>query len=86
VTSIGTYDEKGNWPRVSSGPNIREFILGSEGNYGVITEAVIKIKRLAEVRKYGSLLFSNFEDGIKFAEEMAMKGVRPASLRLVDNL
>jgi alkyldihydroxyacetonephosphate synthase len=36
----------GNWPRISNGPEFKQIILGSEGNLGVITEAVIKVKRL----------------------------------------
>jgi len=44
VTPKGTYTKNQNVPRMSSGPNLTEFILGSEGILGIITEAVIKIK------------------------------------------
>jgi FAD/FMN-containing dehydrogenase len=30
-------------PRISSGPDINQMILGSEGIFGVITEAVVKV-------------------------------------------
>lgn len=33
---------------MSSGPELNEFIIGSEGNFGIITEAVIKIRNLPE--------------------------------------
>lgn len=62
------------------------MILGSEGNYGVITEAVIKIKKLPEIKRYGSILFPNFEIGMKFMEEVGRRGIRPASIRLMDNI
>ena len=53
---------------------------------GVVTEAVIKIHKKAEVENYGSVIFPDFESGFKFMREVAEKGDWPASLRFVDNL
>jgi hypothetical protein len=33
-----------------------------------VTEAVVKIRKLPEVKKYGSVLFPDMESGIKFME------------------
>lgn len=60
--------------------------MGHEGNLGVVTEAVIKIKNKPEAKRFGSILFPNFELGIKFMNDVGINGVRPASVRLVDNL
>lgn len=38
--------------------------MGHEGNLGVVTEAVIKIKKKPEVKRFGSILFPDFEKGI----------------------
>jgi alkyldihydroxyacetonephosphate synthase len=38
--------------------------MGSEGNFGLITEAVIKVKPLPEVRIFDSIIFPDFEKGI----------------------
>jgi alkyldihydroxyacetonephosphate synthase len=38
--------------------------MGSEGNYGIITEAVIKVKPLPEARIFDSILFYDWETGI----------------------
>lgn len=62
------------------------MILGSEGNFGVITEAVLRIRPIPQVKTYGSIIFPNFEVGIKFMEEMARGRIWPASIRLVDNI
>jgi len=43
VTSKGTYNKVTSWPRISNGPDLNHLIMGSEGNYGIITEAVIKV-------------------------------------------
>ena len=37
ATPLGTFQKVQNAPRVSSGPDINEFILGHEGNFGLIT-------------------------------------------------
>lgn len=44
VTPAGTYTKKSLWPRTSNGPDINHVVMGSEGNIGIITEAVIKVK------------------------------------------
>lgn len=72
-------------PRISSGPDIHHFILGSEGTLGVITDATLKIRPLPQVVKYGSVAFPTFDDGIRFMREIARQKCAPASLRLLDN-
>ncbi len=44
ATPIGTIQKEQNCPRISSGPDIHEFILGHEGNFGIITECIIKVR------------------------------------------
>lgn len=58
-------------PRNSIGPDIQHFMLGSEGILGVITEVTFRIRPLPEVRKYGSVVFENFERGVGFLREVA---------------
>ena len=61
------------------------MILGSEGNFGIITEAVLRIRKLPEVVIYDSILFRNFEQGVSFMRELGQRNIRPASARTVDN-
>ena len=56
---------------MSSGPDLNEFILGSEGNFGIITEAIIKVKNIPEKTVYDSILFYNYEIGINFMYDVA---------------
>lgn len=65
---------------------MRQFIIGNEGNFCVVTEAIVKLKKLPDVKRYGSVLFPDFEHGIKFMAELGRKGLRPASARMVDNI
>lgn len=48
VTSKGTFSKKSEWPRISNGPDLNHIIMGSEGNLGIITEAVLRIRLLPE--------------------------------------
>lgn len=61
------------------------MIIGSEGNIGLITEAVIKVKPLPEVRIFDSILFYNWESGVEFMRAVAKTKSYPTSCRLVDN-
>jgi len=85
VTPIGTIEKGCNVPRISSGPDVNHIILGSEGTLGVITEAVIKVRPLPECRRYGSIVFPDFESGVAFLREIARHRCAPTSIRLVDN-
>jgi alkyldihydroxyacetonephosphate synthase len=86
VTSKGTYNKLSEWPRISNGPDINHVVLGHEGNLGIITEAVLRIRKIPEQRKFGSFIFPDFELGVKFMDEMARGRLWPASIRLVDNI
>lgn len=44
VTSKGTYNKLSEWPRVSNGPDLNHIVMGHEGNFGIVTEAVLRIR------------------------------------------
>jgi alkyldihydroxyacetonephosphate synthase len=71
VTPNGTFKKNEHWPRISAGPDFNQVILGAEGNLGVVTEAIIKIRPVPEVQQFDSIIFPNFENGVKFMEEMS---------------
>jgi alkyldihydroxyacetonephosphate synthase len=45
--------------------------MGHEGNLGIITEAVLRVRKIPEVKEYSSFVFHEFEIGIKFMDEVA---------------
>ena len=47
------------------------FCVTCVGTLGVITEVTMKIRPLPEMRKYGSVVFANFESGVGFIREVA---------------
>jgi len=86
VTANGTFKKQEHWPRISAGPDFNQLIMGHEGNFGVVTEAIIRVRPVPEKVEYGSFIFPNMEIGIRFMEEMAKQRMYPTSLRLVDNI
>ena len=85
VTPTGNIETKCITPRSSTGIRPQVFLFGSEGNLGIITKAIIKIHLEPEVRKFGSLVFPNFEYGVRFLKDLRQNGTLPASIRLVNN-
>ena len=86
VTAAGPLSRPHIAPRESAGLDPRRWLFGSEGTLGIITHAVVKIFPLPEVRKYDSVLFPTFEDGVAFLYDLTRESRPPASVRLVDNL
>ncbi|XP_019129756.2 alkyldihydroxyacetonephosphate synthase, peroxisomal [Larimichthys crocea] len=85
VTPQGVIEKSCQGPRMSTGPDIHHFIMGSEGTLGVVTEVTMKIRPMPEYQKYGSVVFPNFEQGVACLREVAKQRCAPASIRLMDN-
>ncbi|XP_063235126.1 alkyldihydroxyacetonephosphate synthase isoform X2 [Bacillus rossius redtenbacheri] len=85
VTPAGVLEKACLAPRVSCGPDLHHLVLGSEGTLGVITEVMLKIRPLPACKKYGSVVFPDFESGVRCLREVARKRCQPASVRLMDN-
>ncbi|XP_054713669.1 alkyldihydroxyacetonephosphate synthase, peroxisomal-like [Uloborus diversus] len=85
VTPSGEIQKNCQVPRISSGPDIHQFILGSEGTLGVVTEVVIRVRPVPPCTKYGSIVFPSFEPGVACLQEVVRQQLKPASIRLMDN-
>jgi alkyldihydroxyacetonephosphate synthase len=71
-------------PSASTGPSVREMILGSEGRLGVITEVTVQVHRTPEVREINGYLFPNWEAGIAAMHEISQSDARPTVTRVSD--
>jgi alkyldihydroxyacetonephosphate synthase len=58
-------------PSTSTGPSVREMVLGSEGRLGIITEATVHIRRIPEQRTILGYLFPTFADGLAAMQDLA---------------
>jgi alkyldihydroxyacetonephosphate synthase len=73
-------------PRESVGADPARWLIGSEGRLGIVTSAVTKVFPLPALRRFGSVLFRDFEAGFAFLQAVQRSGGVPASVRLMDNL
>jgi len=60
--------------------------MGHEGNLGIITEAVLRIRPIPELSRHNSIIFPDYDTGVQFMHEVATSRNWPASCRLVDNI
>lgn len=73
-------------PKRSSGPELMQIFLGSEGTYGIITSVEMKIYPLAEKRIFATFTFPTTEDGLNAIRGFVHRGLRPAVVRLYDEI
>ena len=85
VTADGVISRPQVGPRESIGTNPKNIMFGSEGNFGIVTTAVVKLFAVPDVQRYGSVIFPNLKAGVDFLYELSISGAVPASMRLMDN-
>ncbi|HET91816.1 MAG TPA: FAD-binding oxidoreductase, partial [Chloroflexi bacterium] len=84
VTPVGIIETK-NTPATAAGPGLLEMLIGSEGSYGILTEATMRVHPLPAVQDYRGILFHTLEDGLSaFRDLMQSPALRPAIIRLSD--
>ena len=60
------------------------LFLGSEGTFGVITEATMRITRLPETRLFRALLFKDVATGLEAGRRMMVERLDPLVIRMYD--
>ncbi len=71
-------------PHTSTGPSVREMVLGSEGRLGVITEVTVQVHRIPEVRLILGYLFPSWESGLAAMQEISTSDAHPSITRVSD--
>jgi alkyldihydroxyacetonephosphate synthase len=71
-------------PHTSTGPSVREMVLGSEGRLGVITEVTVQVHRIPEVRVILGYLFPSWESGLAAMQEISTSDAHPSITRVSD--
>lgn len=69
----------------SAGPNLNALLIGSEGCYGIITEATIRIFPKPAARLFSGYLFASFEQGYAAIQQIHQQRLRPAILDFGDD-
>ncbi|HJM34086.1 MAG: FAD-binding oxidoreductase [Candidatus Marinimicrobia bacterium] len=85
ITPQGVIEQVKPLTRASIGVKPQNMLLGSEGNFGIITKATLKLHKLPEVQTYNSAIFKNWKTGVDFMYDLSQSDSVPASARLMDN-
>jgi alkyldihydroxyacetonephosphate synthase len=71
-------------PNHASGPDFMRLFLGSEGTFGIITEATMRITKLPETRLFRALLFEDVASGLEAGRRMMVNRLDPLVIRMYD--
>lgn len=71
-------------PASASGPDLRAWLIGSEGAFGFITEAVVRAVRPPVAKRAAGFRFPEFAAGLEAMRNILQAGLAPAVLRLLD--
>ncbi|WP_205698386.1 FAD-binding oxidoreductase [Conexibacter sp. SYSU D00693] len=71
-------------PASAAGPGLRETLVGSEGAFGVITQAALRVAPLPAERRYEAWVFPDFRAGAACFRELEQSAIAPTIARLSD--
>jgi alkyldihydroxyacetonephosphate synthase len=74
----------GGFPASSAGPQLLDLALGSEGAFGVVTEATVRLHAVPAASEYRGYLFRDFAGGAQAIREAVQSGIDVTMLRLSD--
>jgi alkyldihydroxyacetonephosphate synthase len=86
VTGRGDVIETDGPSRALRGPSWTQLVLGSEGTLGVITSARLRVSPAPQLRVYRGFETPDIESGVAAIRRVLQRGLRPAVVRLYDEL
>lgn len=69
-------------PATGAGPDIKEFVLGSEGRMGILSEAVVRITPLPEQEHFHAVFFPDWSTARDAVRDITQAGLKLSMLRL----
>ncbi len=83
ATPTGTLTTSG-FEGDAEGVNLKSAFFGSEGMFGVVTEAKVRIHRIPEKKKWLVAVFPSFEKGTEAIKQLVQREVYPSVVRYSD--
>ena len=69
-------------PASAAGPDLRQMILGSEGRYGIISRAIVRVRRVPHKENCHAIFFHDWVSGATAVREIAQAGIPLSMMRL----
>jgi alkyldihydroxyacetonephosphate synthase len=86
VLPNGEIIETPSSPRSAAGPDWKQLFVGSEGTFGVITSATMRIYPYPASRVFRGITYGGIHEALESIREIMRAGVVPAAVRLYDEL
>lgn len=86
VTGRGEVIETDGPNRALRGPNWTQLLLGSEGTLGLITSARLRVSPAPQLRVFRGFEVDDVAAGVEAIRRVLQKGLRPAVVRLYDEM
>ncbi len=86
VTGTGEVIQTDEFARARRGPDWTQLIVGSEGTFGIITSARLRISPAPEITILRGYAFENVDAGTEAIRKVMQRGLRPAVVRLYDEV
>jgi alkyldihydroxyacetonephosphate synthase len=83
VTPSGTLETR-RLPASGAGPDPNRFLLGSEGAFGVVTEAWVRVQPRPPHRSRATVRFEDYWDAVAATRDIVQARLTPANCRLLD--
>jgi alkyldihydroxyacetonephosphate synthase len=83
VTPTGVIESR-RLPGSGAGPSPDRLLLGSEGAFGIITEAWMRLQERPRFKASAGVRFPEFLDGVEATRALAQSGLFPTNCRLLD--
>lgn len=72
------------FPASAAGPDLRHMVLGSEGRFGIISQATVRVRPLPEREGFYACFFRDWESGLAAVRKITQAGLPASMLRLSD--
>ena len=70
-------------PSAGDGPDANRFFIGSEGIFGIITEATMRLQSMPAIRSSAVVRFSDEKAALEVTRSISQSGLHPANARLI---
>jgi alkyldihydroxyacetonephosphate synthase len=71
-------------PASAAGPDLRQLLLGSEGRFGLITRAVVRVRLIPQFESFYGVFFHSWQDGMDAVRQIAQDHL-PVSMARLSN-
>ena len=85
ITPEGVFETR-ELPGTGDGPDANRLLIGSEGIFGIITEATMRLQTIPTMRASASVAFAHEKSGVDAVRHISQSGLYPANCRLVSPL